>query len=180
VGTHRPADAVREAIGDCHQWLEATVGDVSAEQAHWQPAGVANSIAAVYAHVVVGADFAVNVLLRGGQPLIAGSAKRAGMSEIMPTSDWHAWALRVRIDLMEFRAYAREVCASWYDYLDGLGERDMSRRVDLSAWGMGERTLDQFLLIQVEHFSCHVGEISCLKGMQGLVGFRPGTPDGIG
>ena len=169
----------RDAIRDCHQWLEATLADVSAEQAQWIPPGVANPIAAVYAHVIVGADVAVHLLLQGGQPLIATRAN-AGLSELMPVSDWHTWARRVQIDLTQFRAYADDVYAAWYRYLDALGESDLARTVDLSIWGMGQRTLDQFLLIQVEHFSCHIGEIACLKGLQGAVGFRPGTAEGIG
>lgn len=180
MGTVDSVDAVLEAIRDCHLWLEATVADVSSDQAHWQPDGVANPIAAVYAHVIVGADVALNVLLRGEQPLIAAPANAAVISEIMPPSDWHEWALRVRLDLPAFREYANRVYASWYDHLGQLAEDDMARPVDLSVWGMGKRTLGQFLLIQVEHFSCHIGEIACLKGMQGAVGFRPGTADGIG
>lgn len=180
MGTAHCVDAVRDAIRVCHQWLEATVADVSSEQAHWRPVGIANPIAAVYAHVVVGADVAVNVLLKGEQPIITARTHGAGISEMMPTSDWHDWALRVRLDLATFREYAGQVYASWYDYLGELTEDAMARPVDLSVWGMGQRTLDQFMLIQVEHVSCHIGEIACLKGMQGAVGFRPGTADGIG
>lgn len=51
-------DALSAVIADTHAWFEATVSDVTEEQAHWQPPGIANPIAAVYAHAIVGADFA--------------------------------------------------------------------------------------------------------------------------
>jgi len=63
-------ELLRNPIEDCHAWLEATMSDVTPEQAHWRPPGLANPIAAVYAHVIVGADVGVNTILNGRPPLI--------------------------------------------------------------------------------------------------------------
>jgi len=174
-------ETLREPIRECHAWLEATMSDVTADQAHWRPPGIANPIAAVYAHVIVGADFGVNSILSERQPLIVGDPQaRSALSELMPLGDWHEWAVRVRMDLDAFRQYARAVYACWDDYTVSLSPADLGRIIDLSVYGMGQRTLARFLAMQVEHFSGHCGEIACLKGLQGTTGYRPGTPDGIG
>lgn len=174
-------ELLRGPVKECHEWLEATMSDVTTEQAHWRPPGIANPIAAVYAHVVVGADFAVNTLINGRQPLIVSNwGGKAGLSELMPVKDWHDWATRVRMDLDVFRNYARAVYTCWDDYLASLPPEDLDRVIDLSVYRMGQRTLAQYLAMQVEHFSGHCGEIACLKGLQGVTGYRPGTPDGIG
>jgi len=174
-------EALRGPIAECHQWLEATMSDVTPEQAHWRPTGIANPICAVYAHVIVGADVGANMTIAGRQPLIARKwGGKVGLSELMPMGDWHEWAGRLRMDLDVFRQYAQGVYACWDDCLASLSPADLDRVVDLSAVGMGQRTLAQFLAMQVEHFSGHCGEIACLKGLQGLTGYRPGTADGIG
>ena len=157
------------------------MSDVTPEQAHWRPPGIANPICAVYAHVIVGADLAANTTMRGQPPLIASKwGGKVGLSGLMPARDWHDWASHVRMDLDVFREYARGVYACWEDYLSSLSPGDLGRVVDLSAIGMGQRTLAHLLAMQVEHFSGHCGEIACLKGLQGVAGYRPGTADGIG
>ena len=157
------------------------MSDVTPEQAHWRPPGIANRICAVYAHVIVGADLAANTTMRGQPPLIASTwGGKVGLSELMPAGEWHEWANRVQMDLDVFRDYARSVYACWEDCLASLSPGDLDRAIDLSAIGMGRRTLAQLLAMQVEHFSGHCGEIACLKGLQGVAGYRPGTEDGIG
>ena len=172
---------LRAPVLECHAWLEATMDDVSAEQAHWRPPGIANPIASVYAHVILGADVGINTMINGRQPLIVSDWKEtAGLSQLPPLGEWHDWALRVRMDLDAFRDYARAVYSCWDEFLASLPAADLGRVIDLSAFGMGKRSLAQFLAIQVEHFSGHCGEIACLKGLQGATGYRPGTADGIG
>ena len=174
-------ELLRNPIEDCHAWLEATMSDVTPEQAHWRPPGLANPIAAVYAHVIVGADVGVNTILNGRPPLIHSQwGGSAGLSELMPVRDWHDWAVNMRMDLDVFRKYARAVYACWSEYLASLSSADLDRVVDLTAFQMGKRTLGGYLAVQVEHFSGHCGEIACLKGLQGAIGYRPGTADGIG
>lgn len=84
------------------------------------------------------------------------------------------------MDLSVFRKYAEAVYSGWAGYLSGLSDSDLDATVDLSVFDMGERILAQYLSMQVQHFSGHCGEIACLKGLQGAVGFRPGTTEGIG
>jgi hypothetical protein len=41
---------LRGQFGFAHNWLEGTLGDTTAKQAHWQPAGRAQPIVAEYLH----------------------------------------------------------------------------------------------------------------------------------
>ena len=172
-------EAIRTTIVETHAWFESTLSDVTEEQAHWQPPGLANPIAAVYAHVVVGADFGLNTILNGRQPLIVtGWDSTAGLSELMPIGDWHDWATSVRMVLDVFRAYAQAVYQGWREFLASLSEPDLERVIDLSSFEMGTRPQALYLSMQIQHFSGHTGEISCLKGLQGGIGFRASRPDG--
>lgn len=86
-------DLLRYQIRQCYAWLEMTVGDITHKQAIWQPPGVANSIGAVYAHLVITADFDVNSRLCGDMPISASEFRgEFGVSEMQPAGfDWHDW-----------------------------------------------------------------------------------------
>ncbi len=87
-----------DLISECHEWLEATVSDVTTEQAHWRPPGVANPIAAVYAHVVVGADFSGNMILNQRPPIATASfSGMTGLSAFPGAGNWHDWAGNVEM-----------------------------------------------------------------------------------
>jgi hypothetical protein len=47
---------LREMMKNVNELLEGTMADVTAEQAHWIPPGVANPIGATYALVVLSSD----------------------------------------------------------------------------------------------------------------------------
>ena len=95
-------DLIRFQSRQAWAWLNMTVEDVTQEQANWQPPGLANSIAATYAHTIITADEDFNMVYDGGETLLArGWAERCGLSELPPPEfgwDWHGWATRVRVD----------------------------------------------------------------------------------
>ncbi len=166
---------LREQFKDAHEFLEATMEGITPEQVHWAPPGTANPISANYAHVVLSEDLGINGLLRGGAPLSAGGwAGRTGLSElppVAPNAPWHEWALRVRIDLPALRAYARAVYAATDEALRALEPGDLEREVDLSPFGLGRRTVAWMLSGALLNVNLHCGEVSCLKGLQGLRGY---------
>jgi hypothetical protein len=164
---------LREQISTAHEWLEGTMADVTAEQADWVPPGVANPLGASYAHAIASEDLIINGILRDGTPLFLGDwAGKTGQSLPHPNSDWTqyaAWTRDVRVDLPAARAYAQAVYAATDAYLAGLTPDDLDREVNL--FGMSQTlgaTLGNFV---VGH--CHdlMGEISCLKGLQGVRGY---------
>ena len=168
-----PGDTIellRFQVRQTWDWLDLTMSDVTKEQANWQPPGIANSIAANYAHTMIAADEDFNKVMAAGQMLLYTTWKdRCGLSSLPPEAewDWHAWATEMRMDLPAFRNYAaaiRETVESWLERITpDLLERD----VDMTQFGLGIwNGLDIFNL-HVHHPRIHGGEIACIKGMLG-------------
>jgi len=164
---------LRGQLHGAHGVLEATLGDITTEQAHRAPGGHTASIAANYVHAVIGEDF-LSSLIDGSQPLITGAwGPRAGISEPAPAGgSWEEWGQRVQVSLPQARAYAQAV----YDQTDGiigsLAPADLDRPLDLSRLQFGMQTVG-FLLSAIlsTHPVMHAGEISAIKGIQGLKGY---------
>src|SRR5438034_10883784 len=99
-----------------HELLDLTIEGLTAEAFDRCETGTAARAGAEYAQVVVSEDLSVNGVLAAGTPLALSTwAGRTGLSELPPLAgptDWRAWARRVRLDLVELRAYARAVHAS--------------------------------------------------------------------
>ncbi len=172
---------IRSQVRDAHRLLEGTLEGVTAEDAHWQPPGLALPIGATYAHVVLSEDGVVQGLFAGKTPLFAGEwAGRAGISELQPGADpakpgfpdWSAWSRRVRVELTALRDYAQAVYAATDACLAGLGDADLDRKLDLSGLGLGEASLG-FVVNNalLGNALTHCGEISCLKGLRGRRGY---------
>jgi hypothetical protein len=169
---------LRQQLSTAHQFLEGTMADVTPEQAHWLPPGLANPLGASYAHVVTSEDMIVNGMVQQAAPLCATSwAGRTGLSEPMPVPgpEWEQygpWARRVRIDLDALRAYAQAVYANSDAYLATLTPDDLDRPMDLSNVGVGQVNLGWVLSnLVVGHVHDLMGEIACLKGLQGVRGY---------
>ena len=168
--------ALREQLGIAHWALEATMDGVTPEQFRWQPPGTANSIADNYLHLVVGEDGVVQGLLQGKAPLSASTwTGKTGLSIPPPgahgSPDWAGWVREVEIDLPALREYAQAVYAATDQYVAGLTEADLDRKIDLSAFGFEMQSLNWVLFtFVIAHAADHMGEIAVLKGIQGLKG----------
>lgn len=163
---------LREQIQQAHEFLEATMEDVTPEQAHWTPPGTANPLAATYVHTIASEDAVIHLLLQKSTPLYAsGWVDKTGVSEIQPRTTAE-WASSVRVDLSALRHYAQAVHVATDTYLAQLSDDDLVRVVDLSNYHMGQPTighlLNRFLLGHIDNMC---GEISCLKGLQGARGY---------
>ncbi|MCC6169288.1 MAG: DinB family protein [Caldilineaceae bacterium] len=163
---------LRAQYGMAHSWVEGTMQDVTAEIAHKHPPGRLHPIAAEYIHIAVGEDYYLQALARGATPLVASSfAGKTGASEVPPLGDWGDWGRTVQVDLDAARAYAQAVYAATDDYLASLNDADLEREVDLSAVGLGTQTVGFVLNLLLLNTAAHAGEISALKGIQGLRGY---------
>lgn len=159
-----------------HEVLESTVGDAPPEVLHWVPPGIAHPIAALYAHVVTGEDLMFHRVLLGGQsPLYEGPwASKTGLSENReaPGVPWDQWARRVRMDLPAFRTYARTIQAKLEDYVAAASEDDLARMVTPHIPNRPPVPAAVFIAtVMCNHIANHAGEISTLKGLQGLKGY---------
>jgi DinB superfamily len=152
--------------------MESTMADVENAHAHWVPPGKALPLGALYVHVLTAEDFFIQGLLKGGAPLWDSSWKgNMGLSEPRPPrgQPWEDWARRVRIDMPKLREYAKAVFAATDAYVDSLSEGDLEKEIQFNERKI--RLAGFFLGVMCTHCANHTGEISTLKGLQGLKGY---------
>lgn len=166
IGTHRVALAWASEL------LEMVMADVTQEQADWQPPGIGNPLGAQYAHAICAADAVIHMLLQGKPPLFQSSwTGKTGVStpQMNATPEW---ARLVKVDLAAMRPYAQAVFAASDDYVAALTGNDLQREHDLNEAGLGVHSVDWILsALVIAHINNMVGEISCLKGLQGAKGY---------
>ena len=165
----------RHLLKGAHEFLEGTLADVTLPEFTWDPPGKAFNIAGNYAHVVFSEDMAVQTLLKGTDMLAAtGWAGRFGASEMPPLGpggDLKGWSHRATVDLAAMRAYARAVYAETDAYVSAMTAEDFARPLDLTRFGFGQQTALFILTAILANAARHTGEISCLKGLQGMKGY---------
>ena len=165
-----------EQIKDAHQWLEATMEGVTNEIAAFMPPGKANPIAGTYAHLVMSEDFFIQGLLQGKKPLMETTWKdKTGASELQPT-EWEKaypkWLKTVTVDIAQMREYAKATYKASEEYLASLTDEDLESEIDMSMFGMGKRKKHSVIAgMIIGHARDIMGEISVLKGIQGLKGY---------
>lgn len=169
-------NAIRSQFNAAHlHWLEPTMQGVTPEQAHWQPpGGRVAPIGAQYAHHIVGIDFLFLGLVCQQPPLALSSfAGKTGFDRPYPSEgNWSEWARSVQIDLDALHQYAQAVYGALDDQLAQLSDDDLTRTIDMSSIGLGRQPLGSLLMnILVLNAAAHAGEISAVKGLQGLRGY---------
>ncbi len=169
---------LREQFQTAHQFLEGTMADVTQEQADWTPPGVATPLGATYAHAIISEDLLMNGMFQGAAPLCMSTwTGKVGVSEMMPMpgpewANYEAWTRSVRIDLPAIREYAQAVYNATDEYMASLTPEDLDRQLDLSGVGMGQLSLAWAISnLAMGHIHDLMGEISCLKGLQGAKGY---------
>jgi hypothetical protein len=160
---------LQQQMAELHNILEAAICDCPPDAlAKKLPGAKINPIGAIYAHTVFGEDGILNALIRGQAPVyFAGSwADKIGIE--MPRGgmepDWS-----VSMDLDTFRQYAAAVYKATDEYITSLTDAELDRVVEMGfAPPMPVRTAIANILAW--HVATHQGEISALKGVQGLEG----------
>lgn len=155
-----------------HRWLEDTLSDVHEDLAHWQPAGRPHPIGSQYVHVITTEDFTIRNVLQGAPPLMATTfAGKAGFSAPPPQGNRDDWAKIVRVDMRATHRYAQAVYEATEGYLSALTDPDLHRSLDLTFLGYGQQSVAFVLDLLILNIYSHSGEISCLKGLNGLQGY---------
>jgi len=164
---------VKAVLARNREVMESTMADVANEHAEWAPPGKALPLGALYVHVLTSEDFFIQGLLKGGTPMWDSSWKgsKMGLSEPRPPrgQPWEDWARRVRIDMPKLREYAKAVFVATDAHVDSLSEADLDREVEFFGRKMPVAVL--LLGPMCIHIANHTGEISTLKGLQGLKGY---------
>jgi hypothetical protein len=167
------SDAYRDMLANNHNWLAGTIEGMTDEQLAWQPPGKVVPAGGYYVHVLISEDAILNQVLQGRLPLMATDFQTtAGFSEPMSFGrPWDDWARRVKVDLPAARACAQAVYASSDAYLAGLSDEDLAEERDFSALNFGEQPVSALINQVVTNCAAHCGEISAVKGLQGLKGY---------
>lgn len=167
-------DLYRSMFANVHGWLDGTVGAMTPEQLAWQPPARVVPAAAHYAHALFAEDAVLRLFVQGQPPILMGDyTADAGISEPPPTGQWDEWARTVQIDLAKTQPYAQAVYASTDAYLASLTAPDTENAYDFSALGWGDEPLKLGHVLHqlVANVAAHTGEISAIKGLQGLQGY---------
>lgn len=168
---------IADSIKDVHKNFIATLDGVTDEVSNFMPEGKANPIAGTYAHMVFSEDFFINGLIQGKTPLFESEEfkDKTGASEVQPSDFAEAypkWLKEVTLDLESFATYRDAVFAQSEKYIESLTAEDLEKEIDMSMFGMGGRPLHNVLTgIIIGHAASIMGEISVLKGIQGLKGY---------
>jgi hypothetical protein len=167
-------DLFKMQIKFAREVAEGTMADVDADVGHQTPGGKAHPICATYAHTLMSEDFIVNMLIRGKTPLVMGEwAGTVGISEPPPmpgTPGTFEWANRVKVDVGQLKDYAQAVYASTDDYMSTATPEELDREMEVP--GFGKNSVAFFLNVaSVVHPSNHIGEVSAMKGIQGMQGY---------
>jgi hypothetical protein len=160
-------DAVQFAIlsiNDALDYVDLAIGEIDDEQYNWQPPGTCNNIAKLHVHATSGADFFINHLICGEPPLWIQHAGRLGV----PALPADLWPSAVRIERVGIDAYVAQMREAVNARLQTLTDDVFSRDIDTPM--AGRQTGAWVLRTATTHTSAHAGEISAIKGMQGLKG----------
>jgi hypothetical protein len=160
---------LQQQVAEVHRLLESAIRDCPQEVlAKRLPGATITSIAAIYAHTVFGEDGLLNGLARGETPVYykSGWAEKIGIA--MPQGGLEPdWDVDMNLEL--FRQYAADVYRSTDEYLAGADDAEFARTIDPGfAPPMSVSTFVGNVLVW--HVATHQGEISALKGIQGLNG----------
>lgn len=163
-------DTYRFMFGQAHGYIEATMQDVTEAVARYEP-GRPASILGQYAHLVTSEDWLVNI--KAGQDTPVMMRANPGFQTPPPPVDWDGWARTEAVDLTALRAYAQEVYAATDAYLATIDDSELNKPVDMSEIGFGVVNVTAVLTLALLNCSLHCGEISAIKGFQGLLGYPP-------
>jgi uncharacterized damage-inducible protein DinB len=158
---------LQTSVKAVNDMVDNAMHDLTDDVVNYRPGGTANTIAQLLAHVVSGQDVLINDKIGGGRTLHeTGWAEKTGIPLDRPLI-WQpgGWQL----DLAGFDAYRKEVATAAEATFTSLQLDDLDREV---AWLRGP-TRPLALLTQtvfIHHGLGHCGEISAIKGMQGLKG----------
>ena len=160
-------DYMRSAVTTVNDMVNTAMQDLDDDVVNFEPGGTANTIAQLLAHMVSGQDLLINERIGGGKSLHeSGWSAKTGI----PLDRPQIWQRETwRLDLAGFDAYRIEVAQRATALFETLQPNELDHEIQ---WIRGpSRTLAMTMqLIFINHGMGHCGEISAIKGMQGLKG----------
>jgi hypothetical protein len=159
---------LRSGLKMGHDILEQAVDGLTPEQLHHRfENSTIDSIATIYAHMVMWEDWLMTINVAGRALLFEREcwAEKVGISMVPFGGDVAGWLASVpNVDFTALRAYADAVYAESDECIAGLTETDLDRTVMF----VDEMALGAFLQnIVCWHAMHHGGEVCALKGVLG-------------
>jgi hypothetical protein len=154
------------SLNDAHRMGDIALEELTPEVAHFDAGGTTNTIAQLLAHLTVGEDGGFNRMIMGGERLIEtnGWAEKIGI----PLERGAVWGKEWRLNIDAFREYREGVKLSASKYIETMDLADLDKEVEAFN---GPRPIHNIIqIVVVNHMLGHAGEISTLKGIQGLKG----------
>jgi hypothetical protein len=154
------------ALNDAHRMGDIALQELTPEVAHFDAGGTTNTIAQLMAHMTMGEDGAFNRVLKGTTRRIEtdGWAEKAGI----PLERGAVWNKDWQLNIEAFAQYRDLVKQDATSYLESIDIADLEKEVE---WFNGPRPAHNLVqIIVVNHMLGHSGEVSTLKGIQGLKG----------
>jgi hypothetical protein len=139
--------------------LSSVTADLTQEQADWRPPCAASTIGSIYSHILTYVDYYVRTYFVEGKP----------QPETVESRPAKLWMRDVQVDLSELHAYADQVRSTALGWLSSLAPKDLERRALTTAGEINEEQAVELFIIW--HINAHCGEISALRGCQGLKGY---------
>ena len=157
-------DYARSQVEGALDFMAMCAKDMDEAQYNHKPAGTTNSAAKLHAHALSGADFFVTVVLAGKPSKWPEFASQTGL----PENQREIWGSDATISLDVMQAYAEAIKGPTLEYIDSLSDEDLDREFDTRF--AGTQTVAWVLQLVGSHTIGHAGEISAVKGTQGLKG----------
>ncbi|HZP58116.1 MAG TPA: DinB family protein [Dehalococcoidia bacterium] len=152
-------------LGGDFDLVDAVIGGLDDAQYNWTPPGTCNPIARTHAHALTAVDFFVHMVLQGKPMLWPETAARTGL----PENAREIWGTTVQIPLAPMVEYGKRVREAALAYVGSLTEDELDREVETFVLGKQPASFVVTRLLN-EHLTGHTGEMSAVKGMQGLKG----------
>jgi hypothetical protein len=160
-------DYLAANLDDAHRMANIALDALTDEVAHYRGSDTVNSIAQILAHMTMGEDGLIHRTIQGGQRLFEtqGWESKTGI----PSGQGLVWQDKLwRLNLPAFAEYQAAVQEAASACVRSLSQADLEREV---VFGPFTRPVaDQLRGIVIHHLLGHSGEISALKGVQGLKG----------
>ncbi len=165
----RVQDLLQTQFQQAHTVIEQVIDDCDDEALTKIVGGNIGSISAIYAHAVFDEDgWIAGVAGRDRLWESDGWAAKTGL-EIPGPAQTQEWAQSgASYDIAAFREYAQAVYAATDDYLSNVSDEALDAETQT---GGGQMPVGRWVgAVGLWHVMSHQGEISALKGAQGLKG----------
>ncbi|HYM16598.1 MAG TPA: DinB family protein [Dehalococcoidia bacterium] len=144
--------------------MNAASDGMDETQYNWAPAGTCNSVAKSHVHAASSIDFFINHIAQG-KPL---AWPEHGPKLGLPANPQEIWSFSGTVPIAPIAEYSRQLQKAALDYVATLQDSDLDRQIDTQFFG--KQSLAFIVQLVGLHCAGHTGDISAVKGMQGLKG----------